>query len=125
VAKGGSAYAPAPFSVASVWTDSRAAEPAEARGARDWAEEREQKRDPHLLDRSALYRAVAGRLFATAENRRRVSGYLSMYAPTAPGWVAGQKALKLMGGLCRERGVPLVVVIFPLFGQPLDDSYPF
>ena len=29
------------------------------------------------------------------------------------------------GGLCRERGVPLVVAIFPLFGNPLDDRYPF
>jgi hypothetical protein len=30
-----------------------------------------------------------------------------------------------MGGMCRERGVPLVVAIFPLFGNPLDDRYPF
>jgi hypothetical protein len=30
-----------------------------------------------------------------------------------------------MGGMCRERGVPFVVVIFPLFGNPLDDGYPF
>ena len=30
-----------------------------------------------------------------------------------------------MGALCRERGVPFVVAIFPLFGNPLDDSYPF
>jgi hypothetical protein len=27
--------------------------------------------------------------------------------------------------MCRERGVPLVVAIFPLFGNPLDDGYPF
>jgi hypothetical protein len=121
----GFAYQPDIVLVGYVLNDSEDAEAAEARRARDWAEEREQKRDPRLLDRSALYRAVAGRLFATAENRRRVAGYLSMYTPTAPGWAAGQKALKLMGGLCRERGVPLVVVIFPLFGQPLDDSYPF
>jgi hypothetical protein len=125
LAEEGFAYQPDIVLVGYVLNDSEDAEAAEARRARDWAEEREQKRDPRLLDRSALYRAVAGRLFATAENRRRVAGYLSMYTPTAPGWVAGQKALKLMGGLCRERGVPLVVVIFPLFGQPLDDSYPF
>ena len=30
-----------------------------------------------------------------------------------------------MGGMCRERGVPLVVAIFPLFGNPLGDGYPF
>jgi hypothetical protein len=27
--------------------------------------------------------------------------------------------------MCRERGVPFVVAIFPLFGNPLDDGYPF
>ena len=30
-----------------------------------------------------------------------------------------------MGGLCRARGVPFVVVIFPLFANPLDARYPF
>ena len=65
------------------------------------------------------------RLRATAENRRRIAGYKSMYADDAPGWIAARKALKQMGALCRERGVPLVVVIFPLFGNPLDDGYPF
>ena len=30
-----------------------------------------------------------------------------------------------MGALCREKGVPLVVAIFPLFGNPLDERYPF
>jgi hypothetical protein len=30
-----------------------------------------------------------------------------------------------MGRLCREHGVPWVVAIFPLFGNPLDESYPF
>jgi hypothetical protein len=30
-----------------------------------------------------------------------------------------------MGSVCRERGIPFVVMIFPLFGQPLDESYPF
>jgi hypothetical protein len=33
--------------------------------------------------------------------------------------------MKLMGRLCAERGVPLVIAIFPLFGQPLDHRYPF
>ena len=29
-----------------------------------------------------------------------------------------------MGGMCREQGVPFVVAIFPLFGNPLDERYP-
>jgi hypothetical protein len=48
-----------------------------------------------------------------------------MYRDEAPGWIAAQKALKLMGSLCTEKGIPLVVAIFPLFGQPLDETYPF
>ena len=48
-----------------------------------------------------------------------------MYEDDAPGWVAGRQALKAMGALCREHGVPMVVAIFPLFGNPLDDRYPF
>ena len=80
---------------------------------------------PSLLDRSALLRWVRSRLWATRENRRRVSGYLSMYADDAPGWIAGRQALEKMGALCRARGVPFVVAIFPLFGNPLDERYPF
>jgi hypothetical protein len=30
-----------------------------------------------------------------------------------------------MGAWCRQRGIPFVVAIFPLFGNPLDDGYPF
>ena len=48
-----------------------------------------------------------------------------MYAADAPGWVATRQGLKSMGIWCRQRGVPFVVAIFPLFGNPLDDSYPF
>jgi len=48
-----------------------------------------------------------------------------MYADDYAGWAAARRALRAMGGMCRERGVPLVVAIFPLFGNPLDDRYPF
>ena len=121
----GLAYAPDVVLLGYVLNDSEDSEAAEARRARDWADEKREKRAPRLLDGSALFRLVSGRLHATAENRRRIAGYRSMYLPEAPGWVAGQKALKLMGNLCTERGIPFVVAIFPLFGQPLDRSYPF
>jgi hypothetical protein len=39
--------------------------------------------------------------------------------------VAAREALLKMGGMCRAHGVPFVVAIFPLFGNPLDESYPF
>lgn len=119
----GLAYGPDVVLLGFVLNDSEDAQSAEARRVEDWVREREAR--PGLLDRSALFRLVAGRVRATAENRRRISGYRSMYARDAPGWVASRDALGRMGALCRERGVPFVVAIFPLFGNPLDGSYPF
>jgi hypothetical protein len=107
-----------------VLNDSEDAEAAETRRAEDWLAAR---RAPPggLLNHSAVFRLVRGRLWATAENRRRVSGYKSMFDDTAPGWIASRQALKTLGASCRERGIPLVVAIFPLFGNPLDEGYPF
>jgi len=108
--------------------DSEDEDAAEVRRARDWAElpeERKARREPSLLDRSALYETVATRVRATIENRRRVANYLSQYEDDYPGWVASEKALADMASAARARGAPFVVVIFPLFGNPLDDSYPF
>jgi hypothetical protein len=119
----GMAYDPDVVLLGFVLNDSEDATAAEARRAADWAEPREKPRG--LLDRSALFRMVSTRLWATAENRRRISGYKSMYADDAPGWIAARAALRHMGGLTRERGVPFVVAVFPLFGNPLDERYPF
>jgi hypothetical protein len=121
----GLAYDPDLVVVGYVLNDSEDTEAAEARRAREWAEEKREKREPRFLERSALFRLVGSRPYATVENRRRIAGYRSMYATSAPGWVAGRKALKLMGSLCTEKGIPLVVVIFPLFANPLDAGYPF
>jgi len=118
-------YHPDVVLLAYVLNDSEDATAAEARRAADWAEARRQSAPPSLFDRSALLHWVRLRLWATAENRRRVSGYLSMYRDDAPGWVAGRRALEHMGALCRQHDVPFVVAIFPLFGNPLDERYPF
>jgi hypothetical protein len=106
-----------------VLNDSEDASAAETRRAADWSEARGPA--PSLLDRSALLRLVRGRVWATIENRRRISGYRSMYADGASGWIAARQALLRMGALTRQRGVRLVVAVFPLFGNPLDDGYPF
>jgi len=122
----GMAYDPDVVVVGYVLNDSEDPQSAEARRVRDWAlEQKEESGKRSLLSHSALYRLIGTRLRATAENRRRIAGFRSMYAADAPGWVENQKALKTMAGLCRERGIPLVVVIFPLFGNPLDSNYPF
>jgi hypothetical protein len=121
----GLAYGPDVVILGYVLNDSEDESAAEARRAADWLADRQPPPPRPLLDRSALLRVVRTRLWATTENRRRVEGFRSMYAPSYPGWVAAQRALRAMGGACRQRGVPFVVVVFPLFGSPLDDGYPF
>jgi GDSL-like Lipase/Acylhydrolase family len=119
----GLAYSPDVVLLGFVLNDSEDAQAAETRRAEDWLQER--RAQPGLLDRSALFRLASGRARATMENRRRIAGYRSMYAPDAPGWVASREALARMGAACKARGVPFVVAIFPLFGNPLDATYPF
>ena len=118
----GLAYGPDVCLLGFVLNDSEDASAAETRRAAEWAEPKEKPRS--VLERSALFRLVSARLWATAENRRRIAGYRSMYADDAPGWIAARAALRRMGGLCRERGVPFVVVIFPLFGNPSTIAIP-
>jgi GDSL-like Lipase/Acylhydrolase family len=123
----GLAYGPDVVVLGYVLNDSEDENAAEERRARDWVQEKRERKSKvrRFLNQSVLYRLVAGRIDATLENRRRLSAYRSQFAAGYPGWIASQKALKLMGGACREKGIPFVVMIFPLFGQPLDDSYPF
>jgi hypothetical protein len=123
----GLAYDPDVVVLGYCLNDSEDENAAEARRARDWEEMRKERRfgSDGLLDRSALYRLVKRRIWATVENRRRIAAYRSMYVPEYPGWIAGQKALRAMAGLCRERKVPFLVMIFPLFGNVLDGGYPF
>ena len=123
----GFGYGPDVVVLAWVLNDSEDEDAAEARRARDWAEEEGREQDPvdRFASRSALLRLVRTRVHATVENRRRTSGYRSMYADGYAGWTKARQALVAMGGLCRARGVPFVVVIFPLFANPLDERYPF
>jgi lysophospholipase L1-like esterase len=125
LASEGLAYEPDVVIVAWVLNDSEDETAAEARRAADWVEDERRGPSVSFLDRSALARLVRTRVRATVENRRRVDGFRSMYAEDYAGWAAARRALKAMGGMCRERGVPLVVAIFPLFGNPLDNRYPF
>jgi GDSL-like lipase/acylhydrolase family protein len=120
LAKEGDDYGPDVVLLGFVLNDSQDATAAEAQRAEDWI-----NHPPPAGGRSALLRLVRSRLWATGENRRRVSGYLSMYDDKAPGWIAARAALKSIGAWCRQRGVPFVVAIFPLFANPLDDRYPF
>ena len=108
-----------------VLNDAEDLDSAEARRGVDWVEEERRTSSETFLDRSALVRLVRARFHATRHNRERVENFRSYYADDYPGWVAARQALRTMGGLCRARGIPFVVGIFPLFGNPLDESYPF
>jgi hypothetical protein len=123
----GFAFEPDVVVVAWVLNDAEDLDSAEARRAEDWVEE--SRREPSalesVLDHSALLRLVRTRWRATAQNRERIRNFRSLYADDYAGWAAARKALRTMGGLCRAQGVPLVVAIFPLFGNPLDERYPF
>ena len=116
----GLGYAPDVVLLGFVLNDSEDAQAAETRRAEDWLRARQAR--PGLFDRSALFRLVRGRVGATLENRRRIAGYRSMYAADAPGWIASREALGRMGARASASGVPFVVAIFPLFGNPLDDG---
>jgi hypothetical protein len=120
-------YGPDVVVMGYVLNDSEDSDAAEARRAEDWAEEQHRERGAleQFFDRSALVSLVRTRVSATLENRRRITGYRSMYADSYKGWTAAKGALSAMGGMCRAHGVPLVVVIFPLFANPLDARYPF
>src|SRR5262249_5854828 len=94
LASEGFAYSPDVVVLGYVLNDSEDENAAEARRAADWLADRT-GRPPEepILDRSALFRVVRGRLFATYQNRERVAGFRSMYAPGYSGWIAAQAAL--------------------------------
>jgi hypothetical protein len=127
LASEGLAYGPDVVVLGFVLNDSEDENAAEARRAADWVEESRQGPSElaRLFDRSALVRLVSTRVRATVENRRRIEDFQSMYRDDYAGWIAARRALRTMGGMCRERGIPLVVAIFPLFANPLDARYPF
>jgi hypothetical protein len=86
---------------------------------------RRARRREQFLKYSAFYRYVSHRIDCTLENRWRRRSFLELYAHDYPGWIACQDALARMSKLCHAQGIPFIVMIFPLFGDPLDDRYPF
>jgi lysophospholipase L1-like esterase len=116
------AYAPDVVVLGFVLND---AETKEQMKARERAYAERERRPPSPLDASALLRFVRGRLRATRAARERVEYHAGLYRDSDPGWQEARRSLKTMGAQLRERGVPWIVAIFPLFGNPLDERYPF
>ena len=121
----GFAYSPDLVVLGYVLTDAEDPGAAEQRRARDWSEAEAEKKSLPFWRRSALLSLVADRLYATRENRARIENHLALYRDGAPGFAAVRKSIDVMAAQCRQRNIPFVVVLFPLFANPLDDRYPF
>ncbi len=119
------AYSPDVVVLGYVLNDAEAPDAAERRRAADWTEAETLKQSPPLWRRSAFLRLVADRLHAGLENRRRIQNHLALYRDGAPGFRAVRKSIDAMATRCREKNVPFLVVLFPLFANPLDEGYPF
>jgi hypothetical protein len=63
-------------------------------------------------------------LKATRDANARIQNYRALFAEGAPGFIESKKALLRIGELAKSRGLPWIVAIFPLFANPLDDTYP-
>jgi lysophospholipase L1-like esterase len=77
----------------------------------------------YLFKHSALYRVV----FQRADNFRMRQAttryYHRLYEADQPSWIATQRALREMKALADERGIPLLLVVFPIFDSQLDSRY--
>lgn len=118
-------YSPDLVVLGYVLNDAEDAGAAEQRRAREWTEAEAEKHNPPLWRDSALLSLIASRLHATRENRARIRNHLDLYREGQPGFASAKKSIDAMAELCRQKGIPFVVVVFPLFANPLDGRYPF
>ncbi len=72
---------------------------------------------------SALYRLAWERLENDRQRRAFLFYYRALYGQ--PGWAAAREALDRLRELAAARGTPVVVLLFPIFDGPLDQSYPY
>jgi len=81
--------------------------------------------DPRPPD-SVFFRSRLARLaWQAVSNRRRseatIAHYRAINAPESPGWKESRDSLYEIGALCRSRGIPFVVVLFPILVELSDD----
>jgi hypothetical protein len=78
-----------------------------------------------LYDRSSLYRLISHRVFNFQTYRGQIEYTQWLYREEYSGWQLTRDALLELGEFSRSGGVPVIVMIFPLFSFGLDESYPF
>lgn len=88
-----------------------------------------QRREPqgrlsaYLHRHSRLYALVSERLENTRIRRAYTAYYLSLFE--GPDWNNCLRALEKFRDLTHERSIPMVLLVFPIFDSPMDDSYSY
>jgi hypothetical protein len=77
-----------------------------------------------FLGHSKLYMFIRQRIFNSQSVRRYIDYHLNLFEDPATYGVF-VSSIDKMQELCRERNVPFVAVLFPLFDFPIDQKYPF
>jgi lysophospholipase L1-like esterase len=67
---------------------------------------------------------VMNRLHNTKTHTRYINYYFSLFE-NQESWYKFEQALKKMALMSKRKKVELVAIVFPLFGLPLDNEYPF
>ena len=73
---------------------------------------------------SHLARLVAERLHNTRTQQEYIAYFRDLFENPKT-WNPFQRAMRSIAKSCQDRKVPLVAVVFPLFGIALDEHYPF
>lgn len=76
-----------------------------------------------LFRTSRLYGLIWTRLENSRTHRELSNFYHELFV--GEHWEACRRALKRMRNLVRRRGTPMVLVVFPVFDGPMDESYPY
>jgi hypothetical protein len=75
----------------------------------------------YLYRHSRFYSMIWDRLENTRKRRAYTAYYPSLFE--GPDWKACLRALESFRDLTRERSIPMVLIVFPIFDSPMDDSY--
>jgi hypothetical protein len=76
-----------------------------------------------LFENSHFYALVWTRLENSRTHHALSAFYHRLYA--GEHWEACRRALKRIRNLTRHRGIPMVLVVFPVFDSPMDSRYPY
>jgi len=111
--------------LAFVLNDSEPFSPQEVAELRQGLLRREPRRRPsaYLHQHSRLYALMWDRLENTRIRRAYTAYYISLFE--GPNWNKCLRALEKFRDLTHERSIPMVLLVFPIFDSPMNDSYSY